>query len=105
MLRRRGVETRRAAVATAGWDCWTVGQLAQGHTRSNRATVKPSELGNPHQRDDNLRLLVPALHVRIEVRSPRDEHTLGTGVALHAKRLSDGLRLQVSERWQTQHQC
>src|SRR6266568_3652776 len=95
---RRGGRRLRLQDGTVGRsDCRTIG--------SRSHTVKPCDLGNPHQRDDNLRLLVPALHVRVEIRPASDEHPVWTGVALHTKRLGDGLRLQVSERWQTQHQC
>src|SRR5213078_131985 len=55
-------------------------------------------------RDDGLRLLLPSLHVGVEVGPASDVHAVGARVGLHHQRFLQCLRLQISERRESQHQ-
>src|SRR2546425_1620125 len=84
-------------------------QCAAGVRRGRHVCVIPwlrrVELRDPHQRDIGSRLLVPPLHVRVQVRTARDVHPVRAGVGLHGQRFAEGLGLEVAERRESQHQC
>src|SRR2546426_151630 len=89
-------------------DGLTVRQFGERHAGSEEASRIPHlasrELWNPHQRDDGPRLLVAALHVRIEIRAPGHVHPIGTRVRLHRERFLQRLGLQVGEGREPEHQ-
>src|SRR5262249_29514833 len=55
------------------------------------------------ERDKRLRLLVPPLHVGIEVRPARHVRATRPGVRFHRERLLERLGSQVGERRQSKH--
>src|SRR5689334_11345833 len=92
-------------------DGWNVGKSSQRHARSQhdatfRLSILPTfQLRYSHQRNHRLRLLLPSLHIRVQVRPSSDVARVGAGVGLHRDRFLERARLQVPERREPQHQC
>ena len=74
------------------------GQLRECDGRADHRIVCTSQLGDPHQRDDGLWLLVPPLHVRIQIGPTGDEHAVGARISFHTQRFGERSGLQVLER-------
>src|SRR3989442_8262276 len=64
--------------------------------RAERALGHAAKLGDPHERDDRLWLLLAPLHVRIQVRPASHVHAVGPGVGLHRERDRKSTRLNSS---------
>src|SRR2546427_8310960 len=62
------------------------------------------ELRNSHERDDRARLLMPPLHVGVEICAPGHVHPVGARVGLHRDRFGQRPRLSVGEGRKPEHQ-
>src|SRR2546422_7728825 len=72
--------------------------------RAECTSVRTPQLGYSHQRDDDLRFLMPPLHVGIEISSPCDVHPIGPSVRFHGERVLQRLGREIRERREPEHQ-
>src|SRR5439155_25343099 len=83
-------------VRSDGWVRTELREADAGPDHASRITHLASrQLPNPHQRDHRARLLLPPLHVGVEVRSAGHVRSRRTSVGLHSQGLRQRGRLQV----------
>src|SRR3989449_11774323 len=65
--------------------------------------MNPTQLADPAEADEDFRLELTTLHVRIEVGPARDDHGVGAVLAQQACGVGDGPRREIGERRQPHH--